>query len=93
MCRLYDYAAYNAKSYFQTFIHEDIIINHQHGFRQKVSCETQLISAINDWVKSINHRTQTDVILLDFNKAFDSVPHQCLLSKLNCNGIRDRSLD
>ena len=93
MCRLYDYGAYNAKSYFQTFIHEDIIINHQHGFRQKFSCETQLISAINDWVKSINHRTQTDVILLDFNKAFDSVPHQCLLSKLNCNGIRDRSLD
>ena len=71
----------------------DIIIYHQHGFRQKFSCETQLISAINDWVKSINHRTQTDVILLDFEKAFDSVPHQCLLSKLNCNGIRDRSLD
>ena len=48
----------------------DIIIYHQHGFRQKFSCETQLISAINDWVKSINHRTQTDVILLDFNKAY-----------------------
>ena len=48
----------------------DIIIYHQHGFRQKFSCETQLISAISDWAKSINHRTQTDVILLDFNKAY-----------------------
>ena len=71
----------------------DIIINHQHGFRQKFSCETQLISAINDWAKSINCRTQTDVILLDFSKAFDTVPHQRLLSKLNFYGIRDRSLD
>ena len=61
----------------------DIIINHQHGFRQTFSCETQLISAIIDWAKSISHRTQTNVILLDFNKAFDSVPFQRLLSKLN----------
>ena len=68
-------------------------INHQHGFRQKFSCETQLISAINDWAKSINRRTQTDVILLDFGKAFDTVPHQRLISKLNFYGIRDRSLD
>ena len=71
----------------------DIIINHQHGFRQKFSCETQLISTINDWTKSINRRTQTDLILPDFSKAFDSVPHQCLLSKLNFYGIRVRSLD
>ena len=71
----------------------DIIINPQHGFGQKFSCETQLISAINDWAKSINRRTQTDVILLDFSKAFDTVPHQRLISKLNFYGIRDRSLD
>lgn len=56
----------------------NILIDQQHGFRQRFSCETQLITAINDWAKCINSRSQTDVILLDFSKAFDSVPHQRL---------------
>ena len=45
------------------------------------------ISAINDCAKCINSRSQTDVILLDFSKAFDSVPHQRLLLKLDYCGI------
>ena len=53
-----------------------ILIDEQHGFRQRFSCETQLISTIHDWAKTINIRSQTDAILLDFLKAFDSVPHQ-----------------
>ena len=65
----------------------NILIDQQHGFRQRFSCETQLISAVNDWAKCINSRSQTDVILLDFSKAFDSVPHQRLLLKLDYYGI------
>ena len=65
----------------------NILNDQQHGFRQRFSCETQLISAINDWAKCINSRSQTDVILLDFSKAFDSIPHQRLLLKLDYYGI------
>lgn len=65
----------------------NILCNVQHGFRQRFSCETQLISAIHDWAKSINIHSQTDVVLLDFSKAFDSVPHQRLLMKLNYYSI------
>ena len=49
----------------------NILIDEQHGFRKKFCCETQLISAVHDWAKGINLRRQTDVILLDFSKAFD----------------------
>ena len=34
---------------------------------------------------------QTDVIMLDFKKSFDSVPHTKLLIKLHCYGL-DRQL-
>jgi len=40
---------------------------HQHGIRKQLSCETQMISSIDDWSSSINMKRQTDVIVLDFN--------------------------
>ena len=65
-----------------------ILIDNQHGFRQKLSCETQLIQAVDDWAKNINSKHQTDVIMLDFSKAFDRVDHKKLLYKLDFYGIR-----
>ena len=70
----------------------NILIDQQHGFREKFSCETQLISAVHDWAKGINLCQQTDAILLDFSKAFDSVPHERLLTKLDYYGIRGKML-
>jgi hypothetical protein len=64
-----------------------------HGFRAGLSCETQLITAINDWSNCLNNRSQIDLITLDFSKAFDKVPHQRLLSKLAFYGIRSNILN
>ena len=60
---------------------------------ERFPCETQLISVIHDWAKGINFRSQTDVILLDFSKAFDSVPHERLVVKLDFHGIRGKMLN
>ena len=46
-----------------------------------------IVEAAHDWAASMNKRHQTDIILLDFSKAFDCVPHQRLLYKLNYCGI------
>ena len=51
------------------------------------SYETQLIQVVNDLARNIDNRIQTDVILLDFQKAFDKVPQQRLLYKINYYGI------
>ena len=59
----------------------------QHGFRKRRSCDTQLILAVQDLAKSLDDRTQSDVILLDFSKTFDKVPHARLLYKLTYYGI------
>ena len=69
----------------------DIIINNQHGFREKLPCETQLLQAVDDWSTTLNQRGQSDVLFLDFSKAFDKVPHQHLLHKLSYYGITGKT--
>ena len=64
----------------------------QHGFRKSRSCETQLITACNDFANTINEGGQTDAILLDFSKAFDKVHHRSLLKKIDHLGITDKLL-
>ena len=59
----------------------------QHRFRKKRSCESQLILTIQDLANGLNNGEQIDAILLDFSKAFDKIPHQRLLEKLQHYGI------
>ena len=69
-----------------------ILNDSQHGFRRARSCETQLIAFIGDLAKELQGGGQTDVIVTDFSKAFDKVPHNGLLYKLFKCGIDDITL-
>ena len=70
----------------------NILSSCQHGFRRNHSCETQLILTSQDIARAYNHKKQMDMILLDFGKAFDKVPHNRLLLKLNHYGIQGQTL-
>ena len=59
----------------------------QHGFRRKRSCETQLIEFVADITKNSAGK-QTDILIMDFSKAFDKVSHSLLLHRLEHYGIR-----
>ena len=69
----------------------EILTDGQHGFRPKRSCETQLITLVHEIAANLESGTQTDLIILDFSKAFDKVPHERLLRKLSHYGIRGRT--
>ena len=70
------------------FLGENSLIkNSQHGFRNKRSCLTNLLDFYNDVFNIFDESKAVDVFYLDFQKAFDKVPHKRLLSKLNSHGI------
>ena len=60
----------------------NILYDLQHGFRERRSCETQLIQLVDEFVRNLSSGHQTDRVLLDFSKAFDKVSHTKLLYKL-----------
>ena len=64
----------------------NILTKLNHRFRSGFSCETQLLTTAFDLFNSFEREKQTDVAILDFSKAFDTVPHK-KLHKLSLYGI------
>ena len=59
-----------------------MLTNLNHGFRAGYLCETQLLTTMHDLLRNTDKGLQTDMVELDFSKAFNTVPHGKLLHKL-----------
>ena len=78
--------------YSQTMDHLQnykILSKLQHGYQHGCSTETQLLRVIDLFAKGLDNKSQVDCISLDFQRAFDVVPHERLLLKMNYYGIRN----
>ena len=62
----------------------------QHGFMKRRNTSTNQLLMLDVLTQNFDKNIQTDLILLDFSKAFDVVPHTKLFSVLHCYGIEGR---
>lgn len=71
--RTYPVHKYNGSSQSNNFL-----LNNQHGFRQNLSCQSQLFELVTDLHSALNSSLHVDAIFIDFSKAFDRVPYKRL---------------
>jgi hypothetical protein len=64
-----------------------LLRNTQHGFLTGKSCTTNLLVFQEHVTKAVDEGRPMDIIFLDFSKAFDMVPRERLLAKLESKGI------
>ena len=70
----------------------NVLTQLNHGFRSGYSTETQLLVTLQDLFKSFDQNIQVDVAILNFSKAFATVPHDKLLHKIDSYGIQGNTL-
>ena len=70
--------------------HNQLIKKSQHGFMKGKSCATNLLEFLDKITEDTDKGISTDVIYLDFAKAFDKVPTERLLRKVQSHGIVGR---
>jgi hypothetical protein len=71
----------------------NIISGSQHGFLPSRSTSTQALESMFDWCSAVELGYYTDVIFIDFKKAFDSVPHAKLRMKLKSYNYCDSTVN
>ena len=77
----------------------DFLVKHNlinpslHGFLNARSCLTNVLCFFEEITKWVDEGSPVDVIYLDFQKAFDKVPHQRLILKLKSHGMGNSILN
>ena len=81
LCRLLEKIIH--KHILKHMMNNNLISTAQHGFITGRSTQTQQIHFLNKLTQSYDDKQQTEIVYLDFSKAFDTVSHKKLLNVLD----------
>lgn len=83
--KIFEKVLYN--QIFNYFIEKNILSDKQCGFRKGFSTATALVTMLHDIMTAWDEGSVTALVLLDFSKAFDTIDHRLLCSKLKYYGF------
>ena len=63
------------------------------AFRKGFGCQTALLKIIEDWKNALDENKYIAAILMDLSKAFDCLPHDLILLKLEAYGLSEKSIN
>jgi hypothetical protein len=72
---------------FEHMTSNHLFSDYQFGFIKGRSTSLQLLKVLDEWTEALDDRGSVDAVYLDFQKAFDKVPHARLLQKLQNYGV------
>ena len=72
---------------------QNLFTKRQYGFISGRSTSLQLLEVLDKWTEALDNGQYVDCIYMDFQKAFDKVPHKRLLEKIKSYGIVGTTLN
>ena len=87
LSKIFERCILNQLSFYLTY--EDVLVPNQYGFRSGMTTVDCLVDLIDEIKKALDEGNYAISIFLDLSKAFDTVNHYILLSKLDVYGIQD----
>ena len=85
ICKVFE--SFVRDAIYNHFTSNGFLSNKQFGFCKGRSCVSQLLVTLHSWFLSNDNKMPVDALYLDFQKAFDTVPHKRLMNKLKGYGI------
>ena len=88
LSKVYEKVIYNQLSdYFNSFLNNILC-----GFRKAHSTQHALFKLLQSWHQVLDNGGFISTIFMDLSKAYDCIPHNLLIAKLECYGVDKASL-